>query len=233
MKSWTKDWQSCKPCIWIGLLTILVFLVLLPLSISSSGVKLGNMVLPVRLNGDIVNGIYLGVFGAMLPILTWVSLILHAGEAEHPFLRMAVFQGGMLIVVLLPLSVKLKHFPTFHSFLVAIIFLVTLDGMLKLFDWLFRNRRSAASIAMACIQLAGPVVMYMNDFRDFFPHSLARMAAITYLEFPFYGKAAALLKEGSLSPMIPDFILALVVAAIAFGLHLKKRNTTAESVTEN
>ncbi len=222
MKLWKKFWIGCKPCVWILFPTLVIFLLLMPLSISPTGIRLGNMALPVRINGDIINGIYSSIFGALIPVLTWISLILYAGESKQPLGRIAIFQTGLLVIVLLPLSVKLRHFPSFHTFLVTIIFLFTLDGILKFFTWLFRGSRTSAAVLMACIQLAGPLVLYMNDFRDFFPPSLARMAGISYLEFPFYQKAAGLLKEGSLSPMIPDLILSIVVVGIAAGLQLKK-----------
>ncbi|NOY22202.1 MAG: hypothetical protein GXO70_01665 [Acidobacteria bacterium] len=224
MKLWKKLWADCKPCVWILFSTIVVFLILMPLSVSPAGIRLGNMALPVRINGDIVNGIYSSIFGALIPVLTWISLILFAGESKRPFVRIAIFQAGLLAIVLVPFSFKLRHLPSFHTFLVTIIFLFTVDGILKLFSWLFHGSRTAAAVAMACIQLAGPLVLYMNDFRDFFPPSLARMASISYLEFPFYQKAVSLLKEGSLSPLIPDLILAIVILGISLWIHVKQRD---------
>jgi len=179
------------------------------------------MALPVSVNGNLVNAAFCSAFGALLPILTWISLILYGGEVKRPFVRLAIFQAGLLAILLLPLSVKLRQLPPSRMLLITIIFLFTLNSILKLFSWLFRGSRTAAAVVMACIQLAGPLVMYMNDFRDFFSPALARMASISYLEFPFYQKAVALLKEGSLFPLVPDLILAAVVVTIATGLRWK------------
>ena len=223
MKSWKKFWPGCKRIVWILVPTIIVFTMLIPLSISPAGIRLGNMVLPVRVNGNLVNAVFGSAFGGLLPILTWISLILYGGEVKRPFVRLAIFQAGLLVILLLPLSVKLRQVPPSRMLLITIIFLFTLDSILKLFSWLFRGSRTIAAVVMACIQLAGPLVMYMNDFRDFFPPALARMASISYLEFPFYQKAIALLKEGSLSPLIPDLVLSIVVVLIAAGLQWKAR----------
>ena len=228
MKLWKKFWPDYKPCVWVFVLTVVVFLILLPLSISPSGIRLGNMALPVRVSGDIVNAVYCSAFGVLLAVLTWISLILYAGDVKRPFVRLIAFQAGLLVIVLVPLSIKLRQLPSFHAFLVIIIFLFTLDSILKLFTWIFRGSRTGAAVTMACIQLVGPYVMYLNDFGDFFPPALARMASISYLEFPFYQKAVGLLKEGSLSPLIPDFILAVVVAAIATGLWIKNKRLAAD-----
>ena len=232
MKLWKRFWPIYKSYVWILLLTVVVFLVLIPLSISPAGIRLGSMTLPVRMSGDMVNAVYGSIFGALLPLLTWISLILYAGDSRRPFVRLAVFQAGTLAIVLIPLSVKLRQMPSFYMLLVAIIFLFTLDAVLKLFTWLFRGGRTGAAVTMACIQLAGPLVMYLNDFQDFFPPSLARMASISYLEFPFYQKAVGLLKEGSLSPMIPDLILAIVVVVIVAALQLKNRLGSAPAKSE-
>ncbi|RLE17769.1 MAG: hypothetical protein DRJ14_05565 [Acidobacteria bacterium] len=222
MKLLKKFWPGCKPCLWVFIPMVVVFLILLPLSISPAGIRLGKMALPVRVSGDMITAVYGSIFGALLPLTTWISLILYGGVTKRPFVRLASFQSGILIIVLLPLSVKLRQLPSFHMLLVAIIFLFTLDGILQLFTWLLRDRRTGAAVAMACIQLAGPLVMYLNDFRDFFPPTLARMASISYLEFPFYQKAVALLKNGSLSPLVPDLILAAVVVAVAAALRLRR-----------
>jgi len=232
MKSWKKFWPGCKPCLWVLLPTVVVFLILIPLSVSPAGVRLGNMALPVRVNGNLVNAVFGSAFGVLLPILTWISLILFAGDARKPFGRLVAFQAGLLVVFLVPLSIKLKQIPSLHALLVTFIFIFTLDSILKLFSWLFRGSRTGASVVMACIQLAGPLVMYMNDFRDFFSPALARMASISYLEFPFYQKAVALLKEGSLSPLIPDLILGIVVVGIAVALQLKNRRDSAPAKSE-
>jgi len=212
--------------------TVVVFLILIPLSVSPAGVQLGNMALPVRVNGNLVNAVFGSAFGALLPILTWISLILYVGEVKRPFVRLAIFQAGLLIILLLPLSVKLRQVPPSRMLLITIIFLFTLNSILKLFSWLFRGSRTIAAVVMACIQLAGPLVMYMNDFRDFFSPVLARMASISYLEFPFYQKAVALLKEGNLSPLIPDLILSIVVVGIAAALTWKRGRRSASLKTE-
>ncbi len=224
MKSWKKFWPGCKPFLWVLLPTVVVFLIMIPLSVSPAGIRLGSMALPVRVNGNLVNAVFGSVFGVLLPILTWISLILYGGEVKRPFVRLAIFQAGLLVILLFPLSVKLRQVPPSRMLLITIIFLFTLNSILKLFSWLFRGSRTIAAVVMACIQLAGPLVMYMNDFRDFFSSALARMASISYLEFPFYQKAVALLKEGSLSPLIPDLALSIVVVGIAAVLKFKNRS---------
>ncbi len=223
MKSWKEFWPKCKFCVWILLLAIVFSLILLPLSISSAGIRLGKTVLPIRLSGNIIQGVYSSIFGILLLFSTWISLVLYAGAQNRPFSRLVSFQFGLLFVVLIPLSIKLRQMPSFRMLLIAFVFLFTLDGILKLFTWLFRGSRIAASVAMVCIQLAGPLIMYMNDFRDFFPSSLARMASIAYFEFPFHQKAVGLLKEGSISPLIPDLILAGFVMLVTAGFYLKNR----------
>ncbi|NOZ13671.1 MAG: hypothetical protein GXO69_08515 [Acidobacteria bacterium] len=229
MKSWKEYWPKCKFCVRVLLFSIAVWLILLPLSISPAGIRLGRAVLPVRLSGNLIQAVYSSIFGALLPLLTWVSLILYAGVRKRPLLRLFSFQAGLLVVMLMPLAIKLRQMPSFHMFLVVFVFLFTLDGILKLFSWLFKDSRTAASTALACVQVAGPLIMYINDFRDFFPPSLARMASIAYLEFPFYQKATGLLKEGGLSPLVPDLILAAVVLLLAAGLYLKNRKVSSSA----
>jgi len=130
MKLLKKFWPGCKPCLWVFVPMVVVFLILLPLSISPAGIRLGKMALPVRVSGDMITAVYGSIFGALLPLTTWISLILYGGVTKRPFVRLASFQSGILIIVLLPLSVKLRQLPSFHMLLVAIIFLFTLDGIL-------------------------------------------------------------------------------------------------------
>ncbi len=223
MKSWKKYWLSCNPYFQVVLPMFVLFLAMLPLSISPTGIRWGTAVLPVRMGADMIQTIYGSIFAVLLPFLTWISLILYAGETNRPLLRLAGFQFAAAAVILVPLVLKLRRFPPARMILVTVLFLITLDGILKLISWLFRGSRTAASVVLACVQLAGPLIIYLNDFRDFFPAAIARMASIVYLEFPFYRKATGLLKGGSLSPMVPDLILAIVVVGVAAVLKLRNR----------
>lgn len=223
MKSWKKYWPACKP-IAVVLGCIAAFLLLLiPVKFSEAGIGIGTFLLPVQVQGAVTAKVFAGSFSILLKVTTFVSLILFAAGGQKRFTRLIVFQFAALFVMLVPLMVKLAAFPSGRYPMLYIAYFFIFDAILKLLIWFF-ERETVAAIVMLCIQLASPFIIYLHDFRDFFPPLVGKTAEFLYLYLPVYHKIVGMLNNKGLQPILADLILAkLIVLVILIRYFMRKR----------
>lgn len=229
--SYRKFWTICKPAL-PGLGAGVLLLVVLSLvDIRSDGIHAGAIVLPIRTGGSTVNWVWASALSMCLPVLYYLTILVFLWERRKTWLRVAAFQGQLILIVLLPVWISFGSGSDMLRFLfLTVCATIILNGFLLLFSWL-SGSRLVSGIIMVLIQLAGPALAYLYAFHDLLPGWWGRLAVFLYRELPLYQKMGAMWEELDWAAILPDLILAILVMGYAWVVHcLEDRKGPEQSV---
>jgi len=212
MKWYRSFFPTCKYPLLVAGLTLLLVALLLFFRMDAAGVHVGSLTIPVRAGDAAAGFLFRSLWRTWMTITAFVSPVVWLMGAEHRMRRVLRFQLGLWVVLMLPVAIRMAALPAGRLVFLSAAHVMILNGFLLLFTLLMGA--GGAAVTMTMVQLTGPAIRYLHDFKDFLPDAWGTGAVLMYRELPFFQKLLVMGEGGDTGVIWPDLVLAAAVLAL-------------------